>query len=125
MKNIVLNVRERVKIFNESLSVMNKWFPTIQSRKRSRSDSFSSDRSNTLYSADRSVSATGISKMGAQSHVGANGFDVEQKSEERTKNSVPNKRTRTSMVDSRVGSIFLCRHAIIFSWFIFMNAALF
>ncbi|XP_071911147.1 uncharacterized protein [Coffea arabica] len=93
--------RERVKIFNESLSVMNKWFPTIQSRKRSRSDSFSSDRSNTLYSADRSVSATGISKMGAQSHVGANGFDVEQKSEERTKNSVPNKRTRTSMVDPR------------------------
>lgn len=94
--------RERVKIFTESLSGMNKWFPTIPSRKRSRSDSLSGDRSNTLYSADRSVSTTGISKMGAQSHVGANGFDVEQKSEERTKNSVPNKRTRTSMVDPRV-----------------------
>ncbi|KAL3535574.1 hypothetical protein ACH5RR_004035 [Cinchona calisaya] len=94
--------RERVKIFKESLSVMNKWFPTIPSKKRSRSDSLSSDRSNPLYSADRSVSGTSISKMGALSHVSANGFEVEQKSEERTKNCVPNKRTRTSMVDPRV-----------------------
>lgn len=103
-QNVISNVRERVKTFTESLSVMNKWFPYIPSRKRSRLDSLSSDRSNTSYSADRSVSGTGISEIGAQSHVSANGFDVEQKSEERTKNSVPNKRTRTSMLDPRVCS---------------------
>ncbi|KAL3532650.1 hypothetical protein ACH5RR_006171 [Cinchona calisaya] len=93
--------RERIKIFNESLSVMNKWFPTIPSRKRSRSDALSGDRSNTIYANDRSISGTSMAKIGTQSHVSTNGFEVEQKSEERTKNSVPNKRTRSSMVDPR------------------------
>lgn len=98
--------RERVKIFNESLSGMNKLFPTVPSRKRSRSDAVSNDRSNMLYSADRAVSGTGVSKIGAQNPPSINGFEVEQKSEERNK-TVPNKRTRTSMVDPRVcGSVF-------------------
>ncbi|KAA8523279.1 hypothetical protein F0562_009702 [Nyssa sinensis] len=40
--------------------------------------------------------------MGAQSHAIASSFEFEQqKSEERTKISVPNKRTRTSMVDGK------------------------
>ncbi|XP_060187507.1 uncharacterized protein LOC132616828 [Lycium barbarum] len=89
--------RERVKIFTESLSVINKCFPSIPSRKRSRSDILSNERPNVLYPSDRSVSAAGIGKIGTQS-----GYDFElQKSEKRTKNSVPNKRTRTSMVDLR------------------------
>lgn len=51
-----------------------------------------------LYSSDRSVSGAGIGKIGTQS-----GYEFElQKSEKRTKNAVPNKRTRTSMVDLRV-----------------------
>lgn len=95
--------RERVKIFNESLSGMIKLFPTIPSRKRSRSDALSNERSSILYATDRSVSGTGLSKMGTQNQVSTNGFEVDQKPEERTK-SVPNKRTRTSMVDPRVCS---------------------
>ncbi|GJY23758.1 hypothetical protein Tco_0397416 [Tanacetum coccineum] len=40
--------------------------------------------------------------MGAQSHALASAFDYEQqKVEERGKNGVPNKRTRTSMVDQK------------------------
>ncbi|XP_009603745.1 uncharacterized protein [Nicotiana tomentosiformis] len=86
--------RERVKIFTESLSVINKCFPSIPSRKRSRSDVLSNERPNL---SDRSVSGAGIAKLGTQS-----GYELElQKSEERTKSSVPNKRTRTSMVDLR------------------------
>ncbi|CAN4099517.1 unnamed protein product [Withania somnifera] len=89
--------RERVKIFTESLSVINKCFPSIPSRRRSQSDFLSDERPNVLYASDRSVSGVGIGKIGTQS-----GFELEQqKSEKRTKNSVPNKRTRTSMVDLR------------------------
>lgn len=82
---------------------MIKLFPTIPSRKRSRSDALSNERSSILYSTDRSVSGTGLSKMGTQNQVSTNGFEVEQKPEERTK-GVPNKRTRTSMMDPRVCS---------------------
>ncbi|KAL8456756.1 hypothetical protein ACS0TY_034018 [Phlomoides rotata] len=94
--------RERAKVFNDCLSVLNKCFPTIPSRKRSRLDPLSNDRSNTLLSIDRSASGMGIGKMGLQNHANTNGFELEQqKSEERTKNSIPSKRTRTSMVDIR------------------------
>lgn len=92
-----------MKIFNDCLSVVNKCFPSIPSRKRSRLDPLSNDRSNTLISVDRSASGMGIGKMGLQNHANTNGFELEQqKSEERTKNSIPSKRTRTSMVDIRV-----------------------
>ncbi|KAK6147678.1 hypothetical protein DH2020_018590 [Rehmannia glutinosa] len=95
--------RERVKIFNDCLSVINKCFPTIPSRKRSRLDALSNDRSNTLLSIDRSASGMGIGKMGSQNHASTSGFELEQqKSEERTKNTIPSKRTRTSMVDARM-----------------------
>ncbi|KAH6779118.1 hypothetical protein C2S52_010355 [Perilla frutescens var. hirtella] len=94
--------RERVKSFNDCLSVINKCFPTIPSRKRSRLDALSIDRSNTLLSIDRSASGVGIGKMGLQNHATASGFELEQqKSEERTKNTIPSKRTRTSMADAR------------------------
>ncbi|CAI9765947.1 unnamed protein product [Fraxinus pennsylvanica] len=97
--------RERVKIFNDCLSVINKCFPTIPSRKRSRLDTLSNDGSNALLSTDRSSSGMGISKMGSQSHASTSSFELEQqRSEERTKNSIPNKRTRTSMVDPRANT---------------------
>lgn len=74
-----------MKIFSDVLSVMNKCFPSIPSRKRSRPDAFS------------------VGKMGTTS-----GFEYEQqKVEERGKNVVPNKRTRTSMVDLRVCILYL------------------
>ncbi|KAK4415716.1 hypothetical protein Salat_2679000 [Sesamum alatum] len=94
--------RERVKIFNDCLSVINKCFPTIPSRKRSRLDALSNDRSNTMLSIERSASGMGIGKMGPQNHASTSGFELEQqKPEERTKSTIPSKRTRTSMVDTR------------------------
>ncbi|CAK9144149.1 unnamed protein product [Ilex paraguariensis] len=95
--------RERVGMLNEALSVINKCLPSVTSRKRSRSDVFASDRSNALFPSDRSVLGAGIGKIGAQCQAIATGFELEQqKPVERTKNSVPNRRTRTSMVDMRV-----------------------
>ncbi|KAL3642899.1 hypothetical protein CASFOL_013714 [Castilleja foliolosa] len=95
--------RERVKIFNDCLSVINKCFPTIPSRKRSRLDALSNDRSNTLLSIDRPASGIGIGKMSLQNQASTNGFELEQqKSEVRTKNTIPSKRTRTSMIDARI-----------------------
>lgn len=106
LRDSVVKARERIKIFNEALSVFNKFFPSIPSKKRSRLEGFSNERSGALVSSDRSVSGPGLSKMGIQSHVMNSGFDVEQpKSEERTKNVVPNKRTRTSMMDVRNNSL--------------------
>ncbi|XP_055810647.1 uncharacterized protein LOC129880582 [Solanum dulcamara] len=94
--------RERVKIFTESLSVLNKCFPSIPSRKRSRSDALSNDRPMTFFPSDRSVSGTGIGKTGTQAHCSPSGYEFEQqKSEERVKTAVPSKRTRTSMADMR------------------------
>ncbi|KAL1531346.1 hypothetical protein AAHA92_34033 [Salvia divinorum] len=98
--------RERVKIFNDCLSVINKCFPAIPSRKRSRLDTLTNDRSNTLLRIDRSASGAGVGKMGLQNHATAKGFELEQlKSERRTKNTIPSKRTRTSIVDARMDAL--------------------
>ncbi|KAJ6923202.1 hypothetical protein NC652_016755 [Populus alba x Populus x berolinensis] len=94
--------RERMKIFTEALSAFNKFFPTIPSKKRSRLEGYSNDRPNASVSSDRSVLVPSLGKMGIQNHSATSGFELEQqKSEERTKNIVPNKRTRTSLVDVR------------------------
>ncbi|MBA0806802.1 hypothetical protein Gohar_022655, partial [Gossypium harknessii] len=95
--------RERMKTFNEALSVFNKFFPSIPSKKRSRSDSFSGDRCNALLSSGRSILGPTIGKMGMHNLSVAGDFEFEQqKSEERPKNVVPSKRTRTSLVDVRM-----------------------
>ncbi|KAG8636099.1 hypothetical protein MANES_16G099400v8 [Manihot esculenta] len=107
LRESCVKARLRTKTFNEALSVFNKFFPSIPSKKRSRSESFSSDRSNSLLSNDRSVLGPSFGKMGVHNHaVSGGGFELEpQKSEERTKNVVPNKRTRTSLVDVRGNSL--------------------
>ncbi|KAI3754169.1 hypothetical protein L1987_53947 [Smallanthus sonchifolius] len=89
LRESTIKARERVKVFSEVLSVINKCFPCIPSRKRSRPDTFSS--------------GVTVCKMGStQSHALTSAFDFEQqKVEERGKNVIPNKRTRTSMVDQR------------------------
>ncbi|XP_076945259.1 uncharacterized protein LOC143616267 [Bidens hawaiensis] len=89
LRESTIKARERVKIFSDVLSVINKCFPCIPSRKRSRPDAFS-------------PSVT-VGKMGsAQNNALTSAFDFEQqKIEERGKNAIPNKRTRTSMVDQR------------------------
>lgn len=86
-------------MFSEALSVFHEVFPAITSKKRSRAEGFSNDRSNVMLS-DRPVLGPSIGKVGVQGHPVTGGFELEQqKSDERTKNVVPNKRTRTSMVD--------------------------
>lgn len=108
-------IRERVRVFSDCLSVINKCFPTIPSRKRSRLDALSNERSNTLSSVDRSASGMGNGKMGAQNHASTSSFEMEQqKPEGRAKNTIPNKRTRTSMVDPRV-----CLFCLYFPSFLF------
>lgn len=96
-----IKARERVKVFSETLSVVNKCFPSIPSRKRSRPDSLPGDRASGLL-LNRSPMGAGVGKMGTQSHSPAHTFDFEQpKVEERGKSAIPNKRTRTSLVDQR------------------------
>ncbi|XP_022730147.1 uncharacterized protein LOC111285140 isoform X2 [Durio zibethinus] len=100
LRDCSVKARERMKTFTEALSVFNKLFPSIPSKKRSRSESFSSDRTNSLLSSDRSVLGSAIGKMGMHNHSIAGGFEFEQqKSEGRPKSAVSNKRTRTSLVD--------------------------
>ncbi|XP_038696142.1 uncharacterized protein LOC119993202 isoform X2 [Tripterygium wilfordii] len=97
-----VKARERKKIFNEALSVFNKFFPSIPSKKRSRSDGFPNDRPNAMLSSDRSVLGPNLGKMELQNHS-ISGFEHDQqKSEERAKSAVPKKRTRTSLADLRM-----------------------
>lgn len=92
-----------MKIFNEALSVFNKFFPSIPSKKRSRSGCISGDRSTALVASERSFLGPTISKMGIQNHGTSGSLEFEpETSEEQPKNAVPNKRTRTSLVDTRV-----------------------
>ncbi|CAL0327877.1 unnamed protein product [Lupinus luteus] len=94
--------RERAKMFSEALSGFNKVFPSISSKKRSRAEGFSEDHS-TFTSSDHSVLEQSIGKVGVQCHALTGGFEHEhQKSEERIKKVVPNKRIRTSLVDVRM-----------------------
>ncbi|KAK8509097.1 hypothetical protein V6N13_062149 [Hibiscus sabdariffa] len=103
LRDCSVKARERVKTFNEALSVFNKFFPSIPSKKRSRSESFSNDRPNALICGDRSVLSPTIGKMGMHNNSIAGGLELEQqKSEERPKSAIPNKRTRTSLVDVRM-----------------------
>lgn len=97
-----------MKIFNEALSEFNKFFPHLLSKKRSRLEGYSNDRPNASVSSDRSVLGPSMGKMGIQNHSATSGFEPEQqKSEERAKNIVPNKRTRTSLVDVRVCNFYI------------------
>ncbi|OIV99747.1 hypothetical protein TanjilG_26085 [Lupinus angustifolius] len=97
-----VKARERVKMFNEALSVFNKVFPSITSKKRSRGEGFSNGRCTAMLS-DRPVSGPTIGKAGVQDHPVTGAFEFEQqKSEERAKNIVPNRRIRTSLVDVRM-----------------------
>ncbi|KAK9274643.1 hypothetical protein L1049_021894 [Liquidambar formosana] len=103
LRESAYKARERAKTFSNALGVFSKYFPSIPSKKRSRSDALSSERSSVLLSGDRSVLGPSIGKMGTQSHTITGSFEHEQqKSEERAKSGAPNKRTRTSLVETRM-----------------------
>lgn len=94
--------RDRAKTLNDAISKLDKSIGVT--RKRSRSDVSPSDRSNVMLPGDRSAPGGSINKMGSQSHIlNSNAYEPgSQKPEDRTKNAVPNKRVRTSMVEVRV-----------------------
>ncbi|XP_071721469.1 uncharacterized protein [Rutidosis leptorrhynchoides] len=101
LRESTIKARERVKVFSETLSVINKCFPSIPTRKRSRPDGLVGDRSSGLL-LNRAPMGACVGKMGTQSHPLSNAFDFEQqKVEDRGKIGIPNKRTRTSLVDQR------------------------
>ncbi|KAK3213469.1 hypothetical protein Dsin_018175 [Dipteronia sinensis] len=103
LRDGITKARERMKIFSEGLSVLNKFFPSVPPKKRSRSESFNNDRPSVMSTSERSVLGPGLGKMGIQSHTISGNFEMEQqKSEERIKNAVPSKRTRTSLADVRM-----------------------
>ena len=59
--------------------------------------------------SDRSGLGPSGGKAGVQSHAVTGGYELEQqKTEDRAKNLVPNKRTRTSLVDVRVSILDFC-----------------
>lgn len=106
LRDSTIKARERMKIFNEALSVFNKFFPSVPSKKRSRSEVFPNERSSSLLSSEHAALGPNLGKIGMQSHALPGGFELEQqKSEERIKNAVPSKRTRTSLVDVRGNAI--------------------
>lgn len=94
--------RERARIFGEALLTLNDFFPGLPTKKRSRPDVFSNDRSGAMISSDRSMVGSGLAKIGTQNNASTGAFELgQQKSEDRTKGSVPNKRTRTSLMDAK------------------------
>ncbi|XP_058110303.1 uncharacterized protein LOC131253351 isoform X2 [Magnolia sinica] len=100
------------KSLNDGISKIDKYCQGAPSRKRSRPD-VSSERSNVLLLGDRSVQGGTVSKMGSQSHLNSSGFELgPQKSEEKTRNTVPNKRVRTSMADMDVRASSLARPSV-------------
>ncbi|KAG7545682.1 hypothetical protein ISN44_As12g011220 [Arabidopsis suecica] len=96
-----VKARERLKIFNEASSVFNKFFPSVPTKKRSRPEGFSNDRS-----GDRLALGPGLGKMGIQGQTLPGCFELDQqKLDERPKSGALNKRTRTSMMDVRSNAI--------------------
>ncbi|CAN8230033.1 unnamed protein product [Cochlearia groenlandica] len=96
-----VKARERVKIFNEASSVFNKFFPSVPTKRRSRTEGFSNGRS-----GDRLASGPVLGKLGTQGQALHDGFELDQqKLDERSKSGALNKRTRTSMMDVRSNAI--------------------
>ncbi|GAB2218097.1 hypothetical protein Droror1_Dr00001315 [Drosera rotundifolia] len=105
LRESVSKARERVKIFGEALTVLNKCFPGITSRKRSRVELASGDRASLGPLNDRPGFNPSLGKLGTLSPALENDFEApQQRPEERTKSSVISKRTRTSLLDGRANS---------------------
>ncbi|KAI4379556.1 hypothetical protein MLD38_005836 [Melastoma candidum] len=96
-----IKARERVKFFSEALTLLTKIFPSISTKKRSRSEVF--ERSSSILSNDRPAQGSGPLKTGNHCSILAGNFEHGlQKSEEQTKSLFPSKRTRTSMLDGKL-----------------------
>ncbi|CAM0955949.1 unnamed protein product [Alopecurus aequalis] len=92
--------RERARVFGAAVAKIDKYCPNI-SRKRSRGDSSSNERSTA------SLSGGIISRTVPQGHLNVDDTELGPQREERTKNVVQNRRLRTSMteMDTRTTSL--------------------
>nr|XP_029123956.1 uncharacterized protein LOC105057117 isoform X3 [Elaeis guineensis] len=91
-----IRARDRAKACSEAALKIDKYCHNL-SKKRSRADISSNERSGAL------LPRGSISKTNPQSHLTSRGLDLgPQKSEERSKTTVPNRRIRTSMVEVRM-----------------------
>lgn len=92
--------RERARGFGSAVVKIDKYCPNI-SRKRSRGDGSSNERSTP------SLSGGVISRIGPQGHLNADDTELGPQREERTKNAIQNRRLRTSMaeMDGRTTSL--------------------
>lgn len=84
-------IRDRSKMFRESISKLDRYREALNSKKRQRTD---------LSSSDRGVGVN-MSKMGNQIYKSPND-GLTQRLEGKTSNSMLNKRIRTSVADGRV-----------------------
>lgn len=91
-----MKARNRSKAFGEVVSKIDKYTHGL-SRKRSRADISSGERPDML------LPGGAIPRTGTQSHLTASGLDNgAQKSEERSKSSVPSRRARTAREAGRI-----------------------
>ncbi|XP_031499746.1 uncharacterized protein LOC116264010 isoform X2 [Nymphaea colorata] len=94
--------KDRAKYLVESISKLEKYRHALLSRKRPRNEGLPTERSSGLLSADRSVSGTNSMKMGPQAHQLMSPMDlISPRADDRTKNMIPNRRIRTSLVEVR------------------------
>uniref|UniRef100_A0A7N0TUH8 Uncharacterized protein n=1 Tax=Kalanchoe fedtschenkoi TaxID=63787 RepID=A0A7N0TUH8_KALFE len=99
----IIRARERLKVFHSAVSVFNKYLTITHSRKRSRSEVLSTERSASLSSGDRLLLGPNAGKRVGQGNAVSNVLAHEQqKPEGKTKNAFTNKRTRTSLTDIRM-----------------------
>ncbi|XP_031486726.1 uncharacterized protein LOC116255106 isoform X1 [Nymphaea colorata] len=92
--------KERTKLLNESITKLDKYRHALLSRKRPRNDGLPNERSNSLLPGDRSAQGTSF-KMGPQNHQLLGSDLMSPRSDDRTKNIIPNRRIRTSLVEVR------------------------
>ncbi|XP_010920810.2 LOW QUALITY PROTEIN: uncharacterized protein [Elaeis guineensis] len=92
----IIKARDRAKACSEAGFKIDKYYHNL-SKKRSRADISSNERSGT------SMPGGSIPKSSPQSHMSSRCLELgPQKSEERTKNTVPSRRIRTSMAEAQM-----------------------
>lgn len=91
-----LKARERVKCLTEAIVKLDKFRVPLSSRKRSRTEMSTSS----TLSVDRSAVGGSLLKAGSQNHTASNSVDTSSQRSDDRKSAVPNKRVRTSMLDT-------------------------
>lgn len=103
-------IRDRSKMFRDSISKLDRYREALNSKKRQRTD-LSSDRGG----------GVNLTKMSSQIHKTPND-SLTQRSEAKTSNSMLNKRIRTSVADLRVRMCYTIVTVVLFCVSIIQDA---